>query len=106
MLKSAHVVLALVMGLASATATSVATANPVGEKLYKSACMVCHTTGAANAPKLGNKAAWAPLIEQGMESMLDVAIKGKGAMPPRGGATKADDAALRATIEYMVSKSQ
>lgn len=106
MLKSAHVALALVMGLGSASVSVVANANPVGEKLYKSACMVCHTTGAANAPKLGNKAAWAPLIEQGMDSMMEIALKGKGAMPPRGGAAKANDDELRAAIEYMVSKAQ
>ncbi|MBP6019478.1 MAG: cytochrome c5 family protein [Burkholderiaceae bacterium] len=105
MLKTVPVVLALLIGV-GLSATAVASPNPIGEKLYRSSCMVCHTTGAANAPKLGNKAAWAPLIELGMDSMLDVAIKGKGAMPPRGGAMKADDEAIRAAIEYMVSKSQ
>lgn len=106
MLKSARVALTLVVGLGLSSVSVVANANPVGEKLYKSACMVCHTTGAANAPKLGNKAAWAPLIEQGMESMMDIALKGKGAMPPRGGATKANDDELRAAVEYMVSKAK
>jgi len=76
-----------------------------GEKLYKSACIACHSTGAANAPKLGNKQAWAPIIARGMEEMVTVATNGKGAMPARGG-TKADDATLRAAIEYMVSRAQ
>ncbi|NYT64615.1 cytochrome c5 family protein [Alcaligenaceae bacterium] len=105
MFKTVPVVLALLMG-AGISSTAVASSDPIGEKLYRSSCMVCHTTGAANAPRLGNKAAWAPLIEQGMDSMLDVAIKGKGGMPPRGGAMKADDNEIRAAIEYMVSKSQ
>jgi nitrite reductase (NO-forming) len=76
-----------------------------GEKLYKSACIACHSTGAANAPKLGNKAAWAPIIAQGMDQMMTVATHGKGAMPARGG-TKADDATLRAAVEYMVDRAQ
>lgn len=76
-----------------------------GEKLYKSACIACHSTGAANAPKLGNKQAWAPLIARGMDEMVSVATKGKGAMPARGG-TKADDESLRAAVEYMVSRVQ
>ncbi|MCZ4328884.1 c-type cytochrome [Castellaniella ginsengisoli] len=76
-----------------------------GEKLYKSACIACHSTGAANAPKLGNKQAWAPLIAKGMDEMMNVALHGKGAMPARGG-TKADDATLRAAVEYMVSRAQ
>ncbi len=74
-----------------------------GEKLYKSACIACHSTGAANAPKLGSKDAWAPIIARGMDEMLSVATNGKGAMPARGG-TKADDESLRAAIEYMVSR--
>ena len=76
-----------------------------GEKLYKSAWIACHSTGAANAPKLGNKQAWAPIIARGMDEMVTVATNGKGAMPARGG-TKADDATLRAAIEYMVSRAQ
>ncbi|MFT0533824.1 c-type cytochrome [Castellaniella hirudinis] len=74
-----------------------------GEKLYKSSCVACHSTGAANAPKLGNKKAWDPIIARGMDEMMSVATNGKGAMPARGG-TKADDAALRAAVEYMVSR--
>ena len=74
-----------------------------GEKLYKTACIACHSTGAANAPKLGNKKVWQPIIAKGMDSMMDVAINGKGAMPARGG-TKADDKALRAAVEFMISK--
>lgn len=76
-----------------------------GEKLYKSACIACHSTGAANAPKLGNKAAWDPIIARGMDEMISVATNGKGAMPARGG-TKADDETLRAAIEYMVSRAK
>lgn len=76
-----------------------------GEKLYKSACIACHSTGAANAPKLGNKAAWDPIIARGMDEMISVATNGKGAMPARGG-TKADDDTLRAAIEYMVSRAK
>uniref|UniRef100_UPI00333F2646 c-type cytochrome n=1 Tax=Castellaniella defragrans TaxID=75697 RepID=UPI00333F2646 len=97
-----------IAALALAVLPFVATAadgapNPAGEKLYKSACIACHTTGAANAPKLGSKEAWAPIIATGMDQMLSVVISGKGGMPPRGG-TKADDASLRAAIEYMVSR--
>lgn len=73
-----------------------------GEDLYKSACVACHSTGAANAPKLGDKAAWAPRIDRGMNSLMEVVLNGKGAMPPRG-ATSADDATLRAAVEYMVN---
>jgi len=111
MFKLAHAARVVALGVilapmtAFATGDAAATVNPAGEKLYKSACVSCHSTGIANAPKLGNKDAWAPLIAQGMDAMVEVAIKGKGAMPPRG-ASSADDATLRAAVEYMVLQSQ
>ena len=67
--------------------------------------MACHATGAANAPKLGDKAAWAPRIAQGLPTLVTNAIKGKGAMPPKGGST-ASDADIKAAVEYMVSASK
>ncbi|WP_417251786.1 c-type cytochrome [Castellaniella sp.] len=94
------------LGLALLPALSMASDGGTlkqGEKLYKSACIACHSTGAANAPKLGNKKAWEPIIARGMDEMMSVATHGKGAMPARGG-TKADDATLRAAVEYMVSR--
>src|SRR5690606_7994783 len=90
---------------AKPAAKKVASTHPDGEKLYKTACVACHSTGVANAPKLGDKTAWAPLMAKGMDSILEVAFKGKGAMPPRG-ASSADDATLRAAVEYMISTVQ
>lgn len=98
-------VLALSLVPAIATASEGGQLNPAGEKLYKSACVACHSTGAANAPKLGNKKVWEPLLAKGMDEVVSIAINGKGAMPARGG-TKADDAAVRAAVEYMVSRVQ
>jgi nitrite reductase (NO-forming) len=96
-----------VMAFASGEAmVAMTSATHSGEKLYKSACFVCHSTGAANAPKLGDKAAWAPRIAEGMDAVMEIAIKGKGAMPPRGGANKADDATLRAAVEYIIKSAQ
>jgi nitrite reductase (NO-forming) len=79
--------------------------HAAGEKLYKSACVACHSTGVANAPKLGDKAAWAPRLADGEEEVMKVAFKGKGAMPPRG-ASSADDDTLRAAVRYMLSTVQ
>lgn len=91
---------------AATAAAAPSAADTVGKKLYESACFACHGTGVAGAPKLGDKAAWAPYIATGMDTMLQVAIKGKGAMPPRGTAMNASDEDLRAAIEYMVKNSQ
>jgi len=77
-----------------------------GKSVYNSVCMVCHAAGVANAPKLGDKAKWAPLIAEGMDRLVEIAIKGKGAMPPKGGRIDLADADIRNAVEYMVSESQ
>lgn len=87
-------------GIPAASADELAT----GKGLYDAACFVCHSSGVAGAPKFGDKAAWAPYIETGLDAMLQVAISGKGAMPPRGTAMNASDDDLRAAILYMVEQ--
>ena len=77
-----------------------------GQKTYQTSCQACHNSGAAGAPKLGDKAAWAPRIATGVDAMLAVAIKGKGAMPPKGACAACTDDDLKAAIEYIVSQSQ
>jgi cytochrome c5 len=89
---------------APAAATQAAGAN-AGEALYKQTCVACHGTGVAGAPKFGDKAAWAPRVKQGVDTLVQNAIKGKGAMPPRGGSS-ATDAEMKATVEYMVNAAK
>jgi cytochrome c5 len=65
-----------------------------------------HGTGVAGAPKLGDKAAWAPRIKQGKVTLYNHALHGKGAMPPKGGNASLADDAVKAAVDYMVSASQ
>jgi cytochrome c5 len=89
----------------AATQTATAGGAGAGEALYKQTCATCHATGVINAPKFGDKAAWAPRIQQGLPVLVSNAVKGKGAMPPKGGAT-ASDAEIRAAVEYMVNAAK
>ena len=77
-----------------------------GKKVYDSTCTACHAAGVANAPKLGDKPAWAPRLKQGVDALVQSAAKGKGAMPPKGGNASLSDADLRAAVEYMVSQAK
>jgi cytochrome c5 len=77
-----------------------------GEQIYQTYCIACHGTGAAGAPKFGNAAAWKPRIAKGMDALLNSAIHGLNAMPPRGTCMSCTDAELKGAIQYMVSKSQ
>ena len=90
---------------AAVAAAPVAVGGGNGEALYKQACQVCHAAGIAGAPKFGDKAAWAPRLAEGIDAVYALAVKGKGAMPPRGG-TQASDADLRAAVEYMAAAAK
>ena len=88
--------------VAAAANTATASGPPA---LYNQVCSACHATGVAGAPKVGDKAAWAPRAAQGVDALTASAIKGKGAMPPKGGSS-ASDADIKAVINYMVGASK
>lgn len=75
-------------------------------RTYRTACMACHASGAAGAPKTGDKAAWKTRIAAGMDTMVKNAVDGKGAMPPKGGRPNLTDAQIKAVVEYMVAESK
>jgi cytochrome c5 len=77
-----------------------------GKKVYDTTCSACHATGAANAPKLGDKAAWAPRVRSGAAALVKSALNGKGAMPPKGGGASLSDAEVRAAVEYLIAQSR
>lgn len=77
-----------------------------GKGTYTSACFACHGTGAAGAPKLGDKGAWSKRIAQGNATLFDNAINGFKGMPAKGGNASLSDAAVKAAVEYMVKGSK
>jgi cytochrome c5 len=76
-----------------------------GEEVAKGACVACHATGAAGAPKIGDKAAWAARLGQGLDGLVKSAIKGKNAMPARGGNPDIADIELARAIVWMTNQS-
>lgn len=89
---------------AAAGAAAPAAAN--GKAVYDASCQACHAAGVAGAPKLGDKAAWAPRIGAGTAALVTSAIKGKNAMPPKGGNASLADGDVKAAVEYMVAQSK
>jgi len=71
-----------------------------GETVFKAQCAACHGTGVAGAPKLGDAAAWGPRLGQGFQTLVEHALKGKGAMAPQGGGDFADLEIARA-VAYL-----
>ncbi|WP_433694261.1 c-type cytochrome [Paraburkholderia phenoliruptrix] len=83
-------------------ATQSADASQAGKALYQQVCQACHAAGVLNAPKFGDKEAWAPRLKEPMDTVYNYALHGKGAMPPKGG-SNASDADVKAAVDYMVS---
>lgn len=81
-----------------------------GLDVFKKTCVMCHQTGVAGAPKLGDKADWGPRIAQGKDVLYKHAIEGfngsKGAMPAKGGNPSLSDEEMKAAVDYIVSKGQ
>src|SRR5467141_2048702 len=74
-----------------------------GEEVYKSVCMACHATGIAQAPKFGDRRDWEPRLREGQRKLVQVALKGEGAMPPRGGASDLSDTEVERAVVYMAN---
>jgi cytochrome c5 len=80
-------------------------ASKTPDQLYQGACLACHTTGAAGAPKIGEAAAWSGRLGKGVDGLVASAISGIGAMPPRGG-SQYDDEQIRSVVEYILDNSK
>lgn len=73
------------------------------EQIYNNNCKMCHGTGLAGAPRLGNKADWAPRVSQGMDVLYHAAVAGIRAMPPKGNCLQCSEEDIKKTVQYMVN---
>jgi cytochrome c5 len=92
-------------GAASAAGAAGAAARS-GETVVKQVCGMCHTAGVAGAPKIGDKAAWAPRIAQGVDVLVQHAMSGIRAMPPKGTCAACSDDEIKGAVEYLVSQGK
>lgn len=77
-----------------------------GKAVYEQTCAMCHAAGVANAPKFGDKAAWAPRIATGKAALVASVTKGKGAMPAKAGNAALGDADIAAAVDYMIGAAK
>lgn len=94
--------LAIVAAMTLVSATAFAADDAIVEK-YNKSCAACHATGAANAPKTGVEADWAPRMEKGMDTLVASVTNGMGAMPPKGMCYDCSADEYKALIEYMAT---
>lgn len=90
---------------APAGAAAVAKVEKSGEEVFNAVCTACHTTGAAGAPKFGDKGAWGARIAQGYDTLVKNAINGIRGMPARGGGADLTDGEVARAMVYMANKA-
>ena len=81
-----------------------------GAELFKKTCAMCHQTGVAGAPKLGDKSDWGLLFVQVKDTLYEHATEGyngaKGAMPAKGGNPALKDDEIKEIVDFMIAKSE
>ena len=82
-----------------------------GKAIFDHLCTSCHTAGVAGAPKVGNKAMWAPRIAEGMATLFQHATNGYHGpdgnfMPPKGGNPALNEAQIKAAVTWMVDQAK
>ena len=89
--------------LAGAQAVVAEPTGPLsGDQVYAKFCTACHATGALNAPKFGDKAAWGPRVAQGKETLYHHAIAGFNQMPAKGTCMACSDDEIKAAVDHML----
>lgn len=94
--------------LACAAATGAQAEAPdanasVGRRVYVEVCAACHANGVAGAPRFGNRGEWEMRQLLGRKELMRSVLKGKGAMPPKGGNASVSDLQAEAAMDYMLS---
>lgn len=85
---------------------SVSSAPKSGVEVYNSTCTACHAIGVAGAPKLGDKAAWATRLNQGLDTVYANSLNGIRGMPAKGGNPRLSDAEVKGAVDYMLESSR
>ncbi len=74
-----------------------------GKAVYEKTCVACHATGVANAPKLGDAAAWGPRVAAGKPALIASVKNGKGVMPPKAGNAQLSDDEIASAVDFMLA---
>ncbi len=67
-----------------------------GKAVFEKSCAGCHKN---MSPKVSEKDKWAPILKKGEGAMVASVMKGKGVMPPKGGAASEED--VKAAVQYL-----
>lgn len=75
-----------------------------GKRVVENSCAACHTGKVPGAPVIGNAEDWRARLVQGEEVLVQHAIQGYKAMPPKGGNFNLSDEDIAAAVAYLISQ--
>jgi cytochrome c5 len=76
-----------------------------GEEVVELLCIKCHGNGLEGAPLAGDRDAWIPRLNRGLDEAVRSAIRGHGKMPARGGLADLTDAEIRSAVVHMIGSA-
>ena len=76
-----------------------------GAEIYQAVCAACHDSGAAGAPKFGDSGAWSARVAKGYDALVSNALKGVGAMPPKGGNTDLGERDVALAVVHLANSA-
>jgi len=68
---------------------------------WSRSCALCHITGEAGAPVVGDTAEWRRRLQKGEDAILNNVLHGVNSMPPLGYCMACEISDFRAMIVYM-----
>ena len=68
---------------------------------WSRSCALCHITGEAGAPVVGDTAEWQRRLQQGEEAIINNVVEGFNSMPPLGYCMACEVSDFRAMVAYM-----
>ena len=74
-----------------------------GDEIVRAQCANCHEAGKGGAPRIGDRSAWIARARQGLDPLVQSAIRGHGNMPARGGLADLTDRELRSAVIAMLN---
>ena len=90
-------------------ATHAAHGEPNDEEVmakWSRSCALCHITGEAGAPVVGDTAEWQRRLQQGEEAIINNVVEGFNSMPPLGYCMACEVSDFRAMVAYMAGLNQ
>ncbi|WP_295007616.1 c-type cytochrome [uncultured Dechloromonas sp.] len=74
-----------------------------GREVYMQSCAMCHSPGTGGAPRPGVSEDWAERARKGPAELMISVLRGKGAMPPKGGNASLSRTEAYLALDYMLN---